>query len=188
MAQAASGPSTDDPDEIFDLVDLSDRVIGQVRRGDAHRDPRLLHRSVQVLVFDSHGRLLLQRRSQAKDLFPGYFCASASGHVVSGDDYATTADREVAEELGTSLPVTFLGKAIVRSDVETELTALFAARSDGPFVFHPGETDGGEFAPLDSLLDDSVERHDLTPALHTALEYLRQRRQDGTLADLMSTL
>jgi isopentenyldiphosphate isomerase len=188
MAQTPSDPSTDDPDEVFDLVDLTDRVIGRVRRGDAHRDPRLLHRSVQVLVFDSHGRLLLQRRSRAKDLFPGYFCASASGHVASGDDYAATAAREVAEELGVSLPLTFLETVVVHSDVETEVTALFAARSDGPFVFHPSETDGGEFAPLDSLLDDSVQRQDLTPALHTALDYLRQRRDDGTLAELMSTL
>jgi isopentenyldiphosphate isomerase len=83
----------DDPDEVFDLVDERDHVIGRVRRGDAHHNPDLIHRSVQVLVFDRLGRLLLQRRSQTKDLFPGYYCASASGHVTAGDEYARRQTR-----------------------------------------------------------------------------------------------
>src|SRR5579885_888880 len=122
----------DNPNELFDLVDRDDLVIGQVRRGDAHRNPALIHRSVQILVFDSAGRVLLQRRSQAKDLFPGYYCASASGHVASGEDYITTAQREIAEELGVAPELTFVGNALVRSEPETELTALFVARCDGP--------------------------------------------------------
>src|SRR5260370_40263350 len=100
----------DDPDELFDLVDLDDRVIGRVRRGDAHRNPALVHRSVQILVFASDGRLLLQRRSAAKDLFPGYWCASASGHVSSAEDYAATAEPERKEELGGAARLRYLGK------------------------------------------------------------------------------
>ena len=96
------GQILDDPDEMFDLVDLDDHVIGQVRRGEAHRNPALIHRSVQVLVFTHAGQMLLQRRSASKDLFPGYYCASASGHVASGEHYATTAERELIEELGIS--------------------------------------------------------------------------------------
>src|SRR5689334_14044831 len=109
-----SGQILDDPDEIFDLVDANDQVIGKVRRGDAHRNPALIHRSVQVLVFTHDGLLLLQRRSAHKDLFPGYYCASASGHVASGEEYATTAERELAEELGISAPLTYISKALVR--------------------------------------------------------------------------
>src|SRR5262249_55222376 len=141
----------DDPDELFDLVDLDDRVIGRVRRGEAHSNPALVHRSVQVLVFASDGRLLLQRRSAAKDLFPGYWCASASGHVNSGEDYAATAEREVGEELGVAPRLRYLGKTLVRSEPETEITALFVARCDGPFAFSPVETDGGAFFTLDDL-------------------------------------
>ena len=156
--QHASSPG-DNPDERFDLIDLDDRVIGQVRRGNAHRNPALLHRSVQILVFDARNRLLLQRRSAHKDLFPGYYCASASGHVAVGEDYATTAAREVSEELGVALPLTYLEKTLVRSEMETEMTAICAARSDGPFHFHPTETDGGDFF---SLADIHVGRADGT--------------------------
>src|SRR5262245_38536229 len=90
--------SGDDPNEVFDRVDLDDRVIGQVRRGEAHHDPNLIHRSVQVIVFTCDGRVLLQRRAATKDLFPTYLCASASGHVMAGDGYVETARRELIEE------------------------------------------------------------------------------------------
>jgi isopentenyldiphosphate isomerase len=181
----------DNPDEIFDLVDLDDHVIGQVRRGEAHRNPALIHRSVQVLVFTHDGRLLLQRRSASKDLFPGYYCASASGHVASGEDYATTAERELAEELGISVPLTYISKALVRSEPETELTALYATMSDGPFRFHPTETDGGTLFAVDEVWDGII-RGDLpvTPALRVAMEELRTHAEqgDGGLAAFLARL
>lgn len=179
----------DDPDELFDRVDLDDRVIGQVRRGDAHRNPALIHRSVQILVFASDVRVLLQRRSAAKDLFPGYFCASASGHVASGEDYASTAQRELAEELGIATPLTFIGKALVRSQPETEMTVLYVTRSDGPFHFHPAETDGGAFFPIDELWDGSVtDAIPMTPALQVAIVELMRRAEQagGSLAAFLA--
>lgn len=172
--------TTDNPDELFDLVDAQDNVIGQVRRGDAHRNPALLHRSVQIMVFDSAGRLLLQRRSPHKDLFPGYYCASASGHVIAGDDYLATAQRELAEELGIAAPLTSLGRALVRSEVETEMTALFLAHSDGPFHFDPIETAGGELLTWEEALAARATLP-MTPALHVALEALERLLASGAL-------
>lgn len=189
MISDSSMQLVDNPDEAFDLIDSEDRVIGVVRRGDAHRDPRLLHRSVQVLVFDSGGRLLLQHRSLAKDLFPGYYCASASGHVASGEGYESTAVREVAEELGASLRLTYVGKTLVRSDYETEMTALFVARDDGPFRFHPTETDGGVFM---ALADVRGARADgmlpMTPALLAALDTLDDAMRAQPLDSLLAAL
>jgi isopentenyldiphosphate isomerase len=185
------GQIIDDPDEVFDLVDRDDHVIGQVRRGEAHRNPALIHRSVQVLVFTHDGRLLLQRRSTGKDLFPGYYCASASGHVASGEYYQATAERELAEELGISVPLTYISKALVRSQPETELTALYATVSDGPYQFHPAETDGGRLFAVHEVWDGIV-RGDLpvTPALRVAMEELRTHAEqsDGSLAAFLAKL
>jgi isopentenyldiphosphate isomerase len=174
--------SGDDPDEVFDLVDLDDRVIGRVRRGDAHQHPSLIHRSVQVIVFTSDGRVLLQRRAMTKDLFPGYLCASASGHVIAGDGYVETARRELIEELGVEPAVLYLDKSLVRSEMETEITALYLARCDGPFTFSPTETDGGVILPLDDALalrNDPDAR--ITPALRVALDEIVRREADGRL-------
>jgi len=180
----------DNPDEIFDLVDLQDQVIGQVRRKQAHQDPTLVHRSIQVMVFDASGkRVLLQRRSRVKDLFPGYFCASASGHVASGENYAETALRETEEELGCVLTLAYVGKEVVRSVYETEMTALFLGCSDGPFFFHPIETDGGEFLALADveryLAEESL---DMTPALQAALRAIFRLCEDGVLDALLAEL
>ena len=162
--------STDDPNELFDLVNEHDRVIGTVRRGQAHSDPSLIHRSVQVLVFDRTGRLFLQRRSSHKDLFPGYLCASAAGHVAAGERYESTAQREVLEEVGVSLTVEELGRTIVRSAYETEVTVIFIARSDGPFQCHPEETDGGLFVSATELVASIVRGEmPLTPAARAAI-------------------
>ena len=180
--------TSDDPNEVFDLVDLHDRVIGTIRRGDAHRNPALVHRSVQILVFGGDGRLLLQRRSASKDLFPGYYCASASGHVASGEDYAATARREILEELGVSPKLHYVGKALVRSQPETELTALFLARCDGPFRFSPAETQGGVFFTLEELRTHRRNASlPLTPAAEAALaEIDRLERTDQLVAYLNS--
>lgn len=168
----------DNPDELFDLVDEQDTVIGVVRRGDAHRDKSLIHRSVQILVIDRAGRALLQLRSVHKDLFPGYYCASASGHVASGETYDDTARREIIEELGVAPPLRGLGAGIVRSDYETEMTALYIARHDGPFRFHPGETDGGRFFTLDELRATRAWLP-MTPALVAALDEIERRLASG---------
>jgi isopentenyldiphosphate isomerase len=185
------GQNLDDPNEMFDLVDLDDHVIGQVRRGEAHRNPALIHRSVQVLVFTHAGQLLLQRRSASKDLFPGYYCASASGHVMSGEAYTTTAERELEEELGISSPLTYIGKALVQSEPETELTALYVTVSDGPYRFHPTETAGGGLYAVDEVRD-GILRGDLpvTPALRIAMDELRKHTAqcDGDLAAFLARL
>ena len=98
---AAPRPIRTAPDEIFDVVNDNDEVIGQLARRIVHRDGHE-HRAVHVLVFDSRGRIFLQKRSMTKDTFPGAWDSSASGHLESGEDYAACAARELREELGWS--------------------------------------------------------------------------------------
>ena len=89
-------------EEIFDIVNERDEVVGQARRSEVHRTG-LLHRAVHVLVFNSRGQLFLQKRSMAKDTAKGKWDSSSSGHVDSGEDYDRCAVREVWEEIGLKL-------------------------------------------------------------------------------------
>ena len=57
-------------DEIFDVVDSEDMVIGKASRLQAHNND-LMHRSVHILVFNSTGSLFLQKRAMIKDESPG---------------------------------------------------------------------------------------------------------------------
>jgi isopentenyldiphosphate isomerase len=57
-------------DELFDVVDLADRVVSQAPRREVHAN-NLLHRATHVLVYNPAGQFFLQRRSMTKDTFPG---------------------------------------------------------------------------------------------------------------------
>ena len=110
---AAPTNAAQNPDEIFDVVDEFDRVVGKATRAETHRK-KLFHRAVHVLVFDARGNVLLQKRSLAKDTCPGLFSTSCAGHVDAGEDYAAAAERELREELGIAVPENFFGRGNAR--------------------------------------------------------------------------
>ncbi len=89
-------------EEIFDVVNERDEVVGQAPRSEVHAK-KLLHRAVHVLVFNSRGQLFLQKRSMTKDTAKGKWDSSASGHLDSGEDYNVCAVREAWEEIGLKL-------------------------------------------------------------------------------------
>jgi isopentenyl-diphosphate delta-isomerase len=148
------------PDELFDVVDLDDRVIGRSPRREVHAH-NLLHRAVHVLIHDINGHLFLQRRSPAKDTFPGCWDSSCSGHVDAGEDYVTAARRELGEELGwhdTSLPLRPLLKLHASPETGCEFIEIFLLGPlSGPFDLNPEEIAGGRWVvpdELDILLDE----------------------------------
>ena len=86
-------------EEIFDIVDVDDQVIGRTTRSEVHARG-LRHRAAHVLVYDRAGRLYLQRRAFSKECSPGLWDTSAAGHLNSGERYLAAALRELEEELG----------------------------------------------------------------------------------------
>jgi isopentenyl-diphosphate delta-isomerase type 1 len=120
-------------EEWFDVVDEQDRVVGSAPRREVHARG-LLHRAVHALVFDSAGRLLLQKRSPTKDMYPNQWAASASGHVDKGEDYDTAIIREMGEEL--SIAVVAAPARVCRigacEDTGREFVWVYSYRHDGP--------------------------------------------------------
>lgn len=86
-------------DEIFDVVDLNDRVLGQASRSEIHRN-NLFHRAVHIFVARADNCWVLQQRSESKDLDPLLWTSSCSGHVDAGENYLCAVIRECEEELG----------------------------------------------------------------------------------------
>jgi len=132
------------PEDIFDVVNERDEVIGRKPRSEVHR-LGLLHRAVHVLVFNSRGQIFLQKRSMKKDRQPGVWDSSASGHVDSGEEYDTTAVREVWEEIGLRLNQAPKRLFKIPACVETdqEFVWVYRCESEGPFKLHPDEIDEG---------------------------------------------
>jgi 16S rRNA (adenine1518-N6/adenine1519-N6)-dimethyltransferase len=150
--------SPGEAEEWFDVVDEVDRVVSRAPRGEVHRR-RWRHRAVHVLVFNRHGELFLQQRSLAKDDFPGAWDSSSAGHVSSGDDYAPTALREVAEELGVALeiPPVELFRLDACEQTAWEFCRVYLARHEGPFVLQASEVRGGGWFSAPAV-DDWIAR------------------------------
>ena len=87
--------------EYFDIVDECDKVIGKASRDKCHKDG-LLHRGIYIIITNSKKEILLQKRSMKKDLYPGLWTTSVSGHVDCGESYEKAAHREMKEEIGTT--------------------------------------------------------------------------------------
>jgi isopentenyldiphosphate isomerase len=90
-------PETDG--EILPVCDEDDRVVGQATRREIH-ERNLIHRAIHVVLIDGEGRVCLQKRSAAKDRYPGWWDVSVGGHVGVGERYVDAARREMAEEMG----------------------------------------------------------------------------------------
>lgn len=133
-------------DEIFDIVNEQDEVIGQKPRKLVHRDGDR-HRAVHVLVFNSRGEVFLQKRSMSKDTFPGAWDSSASGHLGCGEDYDACAIRELREEIGliTAAAPRRLFKINACDETGQEFVWVYRLESEGPFQLHPDEIERGEW-------------------------------------------
>lgn len=147
-------------DEMFDVVDADDRVIGQAPRAEVHAR-KLLHRAVHIFVFRSDGRFLLHLRSAQKDEFPLCFTSSASGHLGVGEDYAVAAARELLEELGLSAPLERMVKLPAGPQTAFEHTVLYRVVTDLEPNPDPLEIASARFVTWDEVLQklqDQPER------------------------------
>ena len=92
--------------EILDIVDDNGQPTGEViDRVTAHREG-ILHRTSHVWLVrmkDSRLQVLLQKRSEEKDSYPGCYDISSAGHIPAGVDFVPSALRELKEELGVEV-------------------------------------------------------------------------------------
>ncbi len=159
---------TNVPDEMFDVVDADDNVISQGSRHEVHTSG-LMHRSVHILVFNSHGRLFMQKRSMEKDENPGFWDTSAAGHVDSGEDYAHCAQRELREELGIDCSVLDeIMRIPAQEDTLWEHVRVYKCVTDQDIRINDSEISEGHYWTLDEL----TETINSTPAIFTTTFHL----------------
>jgi isopentenyl-diphosphate delta-isomerase type 1 len=133
--------------EYFVVVDEDDKVLGKATREECHSNHSLIHRSVYIFVVNDRNEVFLQKRSLSKDLYPGYFTGSATGHVEYGEDYNDAAERELKEELDIDAQLLQLGKVKSFTKNEKEISMLYICRYNGRVNFNTNEiTEGGFFS------------------------------------------
>lgn len=138
-------------DELVDVVDEDDRVIGRVTRR-AMREQNTLHRNASVICLTSKGEVFVHRRVHTKDVFPSLYDLFASGVVAAGESYDAAAKRELGEELGVVGPVPEpLFKHRYEGPSSRSFTMVYRVVWDGPIACQAEEIAWGGFLPLTAV-------------------------------------
>lgn len=133
-------------DEVLDIVDEQDRVIGQAPRSEVYAR-RLRHRCAFVLVHDTAGRVFVHRRTARKLVFPSLYDMFVGGVLGAGESYHEAALREAEEELGVSgLPAPVpLFTFLYETPEHTWWSGVYQVRWDGPVHPQPEEVAWHDF-------------------------------------------
>lgn len=88
--------------QLLNVVDNTGNIVGEETRENIH-SKGLLHREIHVLILDKDNKIVFQHRDKNKDTFPDLLDAAVGGHVELGDDFITTAVKEIEEETGVKV-------------------------------------------------------------------------------------
>lgn len=141
-------------DEIVDLIDEQDNIIGEELKSECHKKG-LWHRAASIFVFNKKGKLLVQKRSPNMPR-PNLLCSSASGHLQKGDSYEEGAKRELKEELGIVCKLKLIGEFTMDvsypdGKIDKEHYALFSCDYDGEFEIQKEELSLIKFFSIEEL-------------------------------------
>ncbi len=152
--------------ETWDVYNRkSERTGKQVVRGEYNFGEDEYHLIVNTWIYNSEGKLLVQRRALDKDYCPGVYAAHG-GCVLSGETSIEGSIRETSEEIGVAID-------------EIDLT-----------LFITGVTDNGIFdsyicykdIPLEEVVIDESEVHSCE---YMTINEVMTRSLDGTFFDYL---
>lgn len=149
------------------LVNESDEAIGTMDKLEAHLKGAL-HRAFSILLFNSRGEVLLQKRSWKKYHSPGLWTNTCCSHPGPGETLETATTRKLAQEMGITADIDFAYKFTYKVNLENgliehECDHVFVGKFEGVPIINLEEVEDWRFAPIDQLRKDVLA----TPGLYT---------------------
>lgn len=139
--------------EKWDVLDGSGKPTGRkVLRGRTFLRPGEYHLVVHIWIVSSDGKILIQRRSENKQLMPGEWAATG-GAAISGENSFSAAKRELFEELGIRSNKDNLIK-LIRLKRKSSFLDVWAITVDLPtdkLVLQKSEVDTAKWVSADIL-------------------------------------
>lgn len=166
------------------LVDASDNAVGTMEKMEAHRKGAL-HRAFSVLIFNSKGEMLLQKRAKSKYHSGGLWTNACCSHPQPGEQIAKAANRKLKQEMGIDLNPSFVYKFTYHAPldnhlIEHEIDHVFVGQFDGePHINHE-EVEDWKFVDVDSIKADAIANPDSYTAWFRLL--LTHKELDGIVA------
>lgn len=126
-----SSDKTNTPEEVVDLVDEGDQIIGEIAKPIVNSNPDLIHREIAILIHDDEGKILFQQRSRKKVVEPLFWSISVEGHVSVGVLPVDAAHKELKEELGFDTELKFVTKKLIKRPNETYFAYCYKGKYSG---------------------------------------------------------
>ena len=148
-------------------VDANDTVIGAGSIKNAV-DNGIIVRISRVFLQNSKGEMLLQKRADTVNSFPGRWDQTAAGHVDEGEDYTTAASRELAEEMGIEgvrlhEVATFYSEEKDHNKTKKRFNTIFTGTYDGEVKIDNDEVADFQWISIDELGNRMLQEPDAFP-------------------------
>ena len=141
------------------LVDKDDNEIGRMEKLEAHRKG-LLHRAFSILIVNSNGDLLLQKRAQHKYHSGGLWTNACCSHPAPGEAILVAAKNRLQLEMGMMVDnLVVSGKFIYHAPfdnglIEHELDYIITGISDEDPILNPEEAEKYRWISKADLIRD----------------------------------
>lgn len=93
----------DHPEEVLDIVNEADEVIGSLTRKEIYAQGLRNYRVIHAFIINDEGSIWIPRRVHTKKLYPDGLDYSIAGHVESGETYEEALIKEAREEVNVDL-------------------------------------------------------------------------------------
>ncbi len=137
------------------LVDEHDAELGTMEKLEAHQRG-LLHRAFSIILFNSKGELLLQKRALKKYHSGGLWTNTCCSHPLPSENLMLATKRKLGQEMGIHLQPQFAFKFIYKAKLDNELMEhecdhVFIGHFDGAPLLNPDEAMDWRYESLSSL-------------------------------------
>ena len=164
--------------EIVMVVDDENRPVAELPR-HRMRSENLPHRATYIFIFDRRGRVLVQRRTAIKDMYPGCYDLAAGGVVAAGESYEENAKREAEEELGIRDTALVAKLDFYYEDAHNRCFGrVFTCVHEGPFTLQAEEVESVAFHTV-----EEIGAGDVTPVTPDSLLAFSRLFELGKAAD-----
>ena len=162
-------------DEMLDVVDSDDQVIGKIRRGDSRSlygpDQGKYIRYASCLLQNSEGKFWIPTRTANKKIAPNGLDFSTAEHVQAGETYLQAIIRGLNEELNLSVSeadVLFIG-SIPPDETRRSFSSVYVVKQDVAPDYNKDDFVSYQWLSANELLEilsTGVEaKYDLAPAI-----------------------
>ena len=146
------------------LVNEHDEEVGTMEKLRAHKEGKL-HRAFSVLIFNSKGELLLQKRAASKYHSGGLWSNTCCSHPQPGETILEAANRKLLQEMGIEADLTSAHKFIYKAKLDNQLTEyecdhVIVGYFDGEPILNRHEAEDYKFLPVSAIQQDALANPD----------------------------